>query len=238
MQMGALMSTIHRTAAMSRAAWWCVCLVWVLMSTASYASSLSAIGQSSEVTGRVALSAGPGQSVTANDIANTLVYFVPAKGRVHVKPGHFTVYTVNHDFRPAAMAVPAGSTVTFTNLDELLHNLYSATPNSTFDFQFQASGQSISHSFTHDGLVLIGCSVHRSMELDLLVVPTPYVSQVNADGHFVLHGVPKGAGQLYFWNPRTGLVQSAVSVPAVDLTQQLVAVKPAVATELNAGQIR
>ncbi|GGA40128.1 hypothetical protein GCM10010981_31740 [Dyella nitratireducens] len=184
------------------------------------------------------LSAGPGQHVDASDMPNTLVYFVPAKGRVHVKPGHFSIYTVNHDFRPAAMAVPLGSTVTFTNLDELLHNLYSATPSSTFDFQFQASGQSISHSFTHAGLVLIGCSVHRSMELDLVVVPTPYVSQVSADGHFVLHGLPRGPGQLYFWNPRVGLVPSNVSAPASDLTQSLVATKPAVATELNAGQIR
>ena len=232
------MLTTARFAAMPRTAWWCACLAWGLMSAASYASGSSATDQSSEVTGHVVLSAGPGQSVDASDIPNTLVYFVPAKGRVHVKPGHFSVYTVKHDFRPAAMAVPLGSTVTFTNLDELLHNLYSATPNSTFDFQFQASGQSISHSFTHDGLVLIGCSVHRSMELDLLVVPTPYISQVDTSGHFVLRGLPKGSGKLYFWNPRVGLVQSSVSVPVADLTQQLVAVKPAVATELNAGQIR
>ncbi|MBE1162370.1 cupredoxin domain-containing protein [Dyella acidiphila] len=223
---------------MLRAARGCAGLLWVLMSTAAVASGTAATGHANEVSGRVALSAGPGQNVTATDIANTLVYFVPAKAPVHVKPGHFTVYTVNHDFRPAAMVVPAGSTVTFTNLDELLHNLYSATPNSTFDFQFQASGQSTSHSFTHAGLVLIGCSVHRSMELDLLVVPTPYIAQVNADGHFVLRGLPKGAGQLYFWNPRSGLVQSSVSAPAADVTQQLVAVKPAVATELNAGRMR
>lgn len=232
------MSTNHRRAVISRATWGCIGLAWVLIPMATYASSSLAKERSSEVSGSVALSAGPGQSVAPGDIANTLVYFVPAKGRVHIKPGHFTVYTVNHDFRPAAMAVPEGSTVTFTNLDELLHNLYSATPASTFDFQFQASGQSISHSFTHAGLVLIGCSVHRSMELDLLVVPTPYVSQVGADGHFVLHGVPQGAGQLYFWNPRTGLVQSSVSAPDAGVRQQLVAVKPAVATELNAGQMR
>jgi plastocyanin len=208
------------------------------VSLSSHATSPSVSDASTDISGHVLLSAGPGQTIAANDIANTLVYFVPARNHVHVKPGHFTIYTVNHDFRPAAMAVPLGSTVTFTNLDELLHNLYSTTPNSTFDFQFQASGQSISHSFTHAGPVLIGCSVHRSMELDLLVVPTPYISSVSQDGHFELHGLPKGPGQLYFWNPRVGLVQSTMKVPASNVTQPLLAIKPAVATELNLGQIR
>lgn len=192
----------------------------------------------SGISGKVALVAGAGQSLTPGEVTDTLVYFVPKQGKVRVHPGTYTIYTVNMDFRPAAMAIPLGSTVKFTNLDQVLHNLYSATPDSTFDFQFQASGQSIAHAFTHAGPVLISCNVHRSMELDLLVVPTPYMAQVSANGSFSLHGLPPGPGTLYFWNPRAALSEQSVTAPADAVEQQLIAMKPRVATELNVGNKR
>jgi plastocyanin len=192
----------------------------------------------SVISGNVSLVTGAGQSLAPGEVTDTLVYFVPKHGKVRVHPGTYTIYTVNMDFRPAAMAIPVGSTVKFTNLDQVLHNLYSATPDSTFDFQFQASGQSIAHAFTHAGPVLISCNVHRSMALDLLVVPTPYMAKVSADGSFSLHGLPSGSGTLYFWNPRAALSQQSVTVPATSIEQQLIAVKPRVATELNVSNQR
>ena len=191
-----------------------------------------------DISGKVDLVAGAGQSLAPGEVTDTLVYFVPTHGKVRVHPGTYTIYTINMDFRPAAMAIPVGSTVKFTNLDQVLHNLYSATPDSTLDFQFQASGQSIAHAFTHAGPVLISCNVHRSMELDLLVVPTPYMAQVSADGSFSLHGLPPGPGTLYFWNPRAALSQQPITVPAMSVEQQLIAMKPRVATELNVGNKR
>lgn len=199
---------------------------------------VSAAANHAGISGKVILVTGAGQSLAPGEVTDTLVYFVPKHGKVHVHTGTYTIYTINMDFRPAAMAIPIGSTVKFTNLDQVLHNLYSATPDSTFDFQFQASGQSIAHTFTHAGPVLISCNVHRSMELDLLVVPTPYMVQVSADGSFSLHGLPSGPGTLYFWNPRAALSQQTVSVPANDVDQQLIVMKPRVATELNVGNKR
>jgi plastocyanin len=199
---------------------------------------VSAATNHSEISGKVSLVTAAGQSLAPGELTDTLVYFVPKHGKVRVHPGTYTIYTVNMDFRPAAMAIPIGSTVKFTNLDQLLHNLYSATPDSTFDFQFQASGQSVAHTFTHAGPVLISCNVHRSMELDLLVVPTPYVVQVSADGRFSLRGLPPGPGTLYFWNPRAAISQQSVTVPVNDVEQQLLAMKPRVATELNVGNTR
>lgn len=199
---------------------------------------VKAVTNHTEIAGQVALVAGAGQTLAQGEVTDTLVYFVPKEGKVRVHPGTYTIYTVNMDFRPAAMAIPLGSTVKFTNLDQVLHNLYSATPDSTFDFQFQASGQSIAHTFTHAGPVLISCNVHRFMELDLLVVPTSYMAQVSANGHFSLRGLPPGPGTLYFWNPRATLSQQSISVPADGVKQQLVAMKPRVATELNAGNKR
>lgn len=188
-----------------------------------------------QISGHVALSGARGQQVEAGELADTLVYFVPASGGSRARPGHYTVYTHNRDFSPEALAVPQGSTVTFVNLDDVRHNVFSVTPGSAFDLGYQGSGEKAAHVFTRAGIVLISCNVHHSMELDMLVVPTPYVGKVAADGSFTLHGLPAGAGTLHFWNPRAQPVSQAVTLPMDGaVKQQLLAIKPRMITELNA----
>lgn len=186
-----------------------------------------------DISGRIELAANPGQTIAPGEVADTLVYFVPKSGVPRMHPGTYTVYSINMDFRPGAMAVPAGSTVKFANLDQVLHNVYSSTPGAVFNHQFQKVGDVVEHRFTEPGTVLVSCNVHHFMEFDLLVVPTPYMAAVTANGSFVLHGVPPGAGTLYFWNPRGTLKSQAVSAPGDGIVQRLVAIKSRVATELH-----
>lgn len=186
--------------------------------------------------GQVSLDGSRGQQVAAGDVADTLVYYVPAAGGGRVKPGNFTVYTHNRDFNPEAISVPQGSTVTFVNLDDVRHNVFSVTPGSNFNLGYQASGEKATHTFGRAGLVLVSCNVHRSMELDMLVVPTPYSAKVGADGSFTLQGLPAGSGKLYFWNPRAQLSSQSVTLPMSGaVTQKLVASKPHMDTQLNTG---
>lgn len=189
-----------------------------------------------ELTGRVALTGSRGQQVSAADYAQTIVYFVPAVGAATPHPGHYSVFTHDRDFNPEAMAVPLGSTLTFVNQDDVRHNVFSVTPGSAFDLGYQAQGTSASHRFNQPGLMLVSCKVHRSMEFDLLVVPTAFVAQVGADGRFTLRGLPEGAGTLHFWNPRAEPVQIAVKLPdAAAVSQTLVVVKPPLVTQLHVG---
>ncbi len=188
------------------------------------------------ISGHVNLSGSRGQQVVAGELADTLVYFVPSKGGARVKPGHFTVYTHNRDFSPEAIAVPKGSTVTFVNLDDVRHNVFSVTPGSSFNLGYQGSGEKASHAFGKAGVVLISCNVHRSMELDMLVVPTPFSTKVTADGSFTLQGLPEGPGKLYFWNPRAQPVSQQVVLPMSGaVSQKLLAIKPHMDTQLNTG---
>lgn len=169
--------------------------------------------------GRVTLTAAAGQTVTTTDMTNTLVYFVPRAMKARPHPGHYTVYTNHHQFSTDAMAVPAGSTVSFVNLDSVDHNVFSVTPGNSFNQGYQSYGETTSHTFDHAGLVLISCNVHPAMELDLLVVPSPYAARVDTDGRFTLQHLPRGAGTLYVWNPRSRTAAQALSLPPSEPVQ-------------------
>ncbi|MEO9214362.1 MAG: hypothetical protein ABI227_01730 [Rhodanobacter sp.] len=200
------------------------------------AATVAAASASVQISGHVDLGATSGQQVAAGEQADTLVYFVPSNGGARVRAGHYTVYTHNRDFSPEAMAVPQGSTVTFVNLDDVRHNVFSVTPGSTFDLGYQGAGEKAAHVFSRAGIVLVSCNVHHSMELDMLVVPTPYVSNVAADGSFILRGLPAGAGTLHFWNPRAQPASQSLMLPMSGaVRQQLLAIKPRMTTALNAG---
>lgn len=190
-----------------------------------------------QVSGHVELAAARGQQVDAGEQADTLVYFVPDNDARRPKPGHYTVYTHNRDFSPEALAVPLGSTVSFVNLDDVRHNVFSVTPGAAFDLGYQASGEKVDHAFGRPGIVLVSCNVHHSMELDVLVVPSPYMAKVGANGNFVLAGLPAGPGTLHFWNPRAQPVSQKVSLPlAAAVRQQIMVVRPRLTTALNAGE--
>lgn len=189
-----------------------------------------------ELRGRLTLTAGRGQALVPGELVDSVVYYVPAAGAPRPHAGRFNIYTINRDFKPAAMAVPIGSTVRFVNQDEVRHNVFSVTPGSTFDLGYQAPGQSADEVLNRAGVVLVSCNVHRSMETDVLVVPSAYAAKVGADGRFVLRGVPAGAGKLYYWNPRGVLGARAVTLPANgEVTVTVQAVRPRVLTEIDVG---
>ncbi len=189
-----------------------------------------------ELRGRLTLTAGRGQALVPGELVDSVVYYVPAAGAPRPRAGRFNIYTLNRDFKPAAMAVPIGSTVRFVNQDEVRHNVFSVTPGSTFDLGYQAPGQSVDQVLNRAGVVLVSCNVHRSMETDVLVVPSAYAAKVGADGRFVLRGIPAGTGRLYYWNPRGALGAKAVTLPiSGDVAVTVQAVRPRVLTEIDVG---
>lgn len=196
-----------------------------------------AAGQS--LAGHLTLDAGNGWTLAPDDLANSVVYFVPAAGAPRPRPGRFHVYTLDRDFRPGAIAIPLGSTIEFVNQDEVRHNVFSVTPGTAFDLGYQVQGQSASQPFAHAGVVLVSCRVHRSMQAEVLVVPSAYVARVGADGAFTLRGLPAGKGTLYAWNPRVGLQKQAVSVPSAGpISLRLQVTRRAVGTEIDLGTRR
>ena len=177
--------------------------------------------------GKLELVAGGRERVTAGEVAEGLVYFLPKSGAAAPKPGTFSVDTRSKGFSPAVLVVPVGSTVRFPNRDSILHNVFSRTPGSTFDFGYYGPGESKQRVFSKPGLVIVNCNVHHNMRADIVVLATPYYTRPDRNGRYSLQGLPKGPGTLVFWHPRADAQQVTINLPqSTAVTRRLVASKP------------
>lgn len=73
-------------------------------------------------------------------------------------------------FSQSGITVKVGETITFTNSDEVAHNVYSKTPTLEFDLARQAPGGKSEISFKKAGMVEVHCSIHPKMKLLVTVV--------------------------------------------------------------------
>lgn len=179
------------------------------------------------VAGRLELVAGGREGIVAGEVAEGLVYFLPKGGGAAPKPGSYIVDTRSKGFSPSVLVVPVGSTVRFPNRDSILHNVFSRTPGSAFDFGFYGPGESRQRVFSKPGLVVVNCNVHHNMRADVVVLSTPYYTRPDRNGRYSLAGMPKGPGTLVFWHPRADAQQVTVSLPTDSaVTRRLVASKP------------
>lgn len=165
------------------------------------------------LSGVVHLVAMAGQQIDAQDMGNTVIYFMPMAGAPHPRPGTFTIDMHHRMFHPSMLVIPLGSTVRFPNRDKYLHNVFSVTLGSQFDLGLQGYGQVGQHTFTQPGLVLINCNVHPSMQATVLVVASPYIARPAANGQFTLSNLPLGPGTLTVWQPRAGTLTRHIDLP-------------------------
>lgn len=182
------------------------------------------------LTGHINMTAGAG----AGDIGQAVVYFVPDAGAPKPKAGDYRIYTHLRAFDPPSLVIPLGSRIIFPNQDDILHNVFSATPGSEFDLGTYAEDERASYTFKKAGVVTINCNVHQDMQANVLVVATPYFANADAQGDFRLANLPAGPGKLTLWHPRAQSQTLAVTAPLLEpLTLQLALTRPAVSAHLN-----
>ena len=110
--------------------------------------------------------------------------------------------TRRKQFVPRVLAVTTGSAVRFPNEDPILHNVFSTSPDNSFDGGLYGSGPGVEHRFEHVGLVKVYCNVHHSMFGFILVLDTPFFARPDAQGAFELRGLPEGEGELVVFHDR------------------------------------
>lgn len=116
-------------------------------------------------------------------------------------------------FSPRVIAIAAGETVDFPNLDPIYHNVFSPSPVKRFDLGKYPRGQSRAVTFPRPGLVNVFCDIHSNMEAYVLVLPHHAFARPDANGRFQLPELPPGAYVLRAWHPDFREQRREVTVP-------------------------
>jgi plastocyanin len=69
----------------------------------------------------------------------------------------------NFSFTPATLTVPAGTTVTWTNRDDIPHTVVSGDDPKAFKSKVMDTDEKFSYTFTKAGTFTYFCSVHPKM---------------------------------------------------------------------------
>lgn len=128
--------------------------------------------------------------------------------------GRFTVSQKNLQFHPFLTIVPAGSDVSFPNLDPTKHHVYSFSPAKRFELKLFARDQSRTVRFDKAGVVALGCNIHDQMSAFIFVTDSAWTASTNAQGFASFGDAPNAPARLVVWHPYLrspgGIAQQAV----------------------------
>ncbi|MEO7731816.1 MAG: hypothetical protein ABIY55_12640 [Kofleriaceae bacterium] len=119
-------------------------------------------------------------------------------------------------FAPQVLSVVKGTKVDFPNVDTVFHNVFSVTPDSSFDLGSYAQGGSKSVTMTRPGVVTVYCNMHPQMVGYILVTPSHLVVRAGQDGLFRLANVPVGHHRVVAWAPNAKPVVAEIDVGEAD----------------------
>jgi plastocyanin len=79
-------------------------------------------------------------------------------------PAH-TVVQKGRAFRPGEVTITHGESLTFTNDDDFIHQIYSQGGGFNFDSDEKAPGENLTETFTAAGTFEVRCHIHPKMKL-------------------------------------------------------------------------
>lgn len=113
---------------------------------------------------------------------------------------------------PHVTVTQVGQVVQFPNEDDVYHNLFSLSSGNRFSLGRYAPGVTETNVFHSPGIVHLFCDIHAEMAGVILVVNTPYVTRVDADGSYNLT-VPGGRYRAVAWHPTAGADTAMLTIP-------------------------
>jgi plastocyanin len=115
-------------------------------------------------------------------------------------------------FVPELLVVPVGSTVSFPNLDQIFHNVFSLSKPKSFDLGNYPKDHTRTVTFTKPGVEFVNCHLHPNMSAAIVVTPNGWRATADRDGHFVLRDVPAGPYTVVAWHKAAGYFKQVVRV--------------------------
>jgi plastocyanin len=117
--------------------------------------------------------------------------------------GSATMNQEGKQFVPQVLIVQKGTKVSFPNRDAIFHNVFSMSPDNTFDLGSYKQGDSKTVTMSRAGVVTVYCNMHPQMVGHILVVPNGNYVRAGKDGFFKLPDVPAGKHRIVAWAPNS-----------------------------------
>lgn len=159
-----------------------------------------------------------GQDTEADPLAferSRVVVWLEGTGPAGVAPASATQLQIaQHDrrFSPDLLVVPAGSTVSFPNMDPIFHNIFSLSRAKSFDLGNYDQGQTRKVQFPKPGIVDVYCHLHPNMEATVVVTPNRWYARADGAGQYRLPDVPPGQYTVVAWHKYAGFSRKTVTV--------------------------
>ena len=151
---------------------------------------------------------------------NTLV-FMETKSKLRVanqKPQAITISQNSLKFSPQHSVVLVGSTVTFSNEDREVHNIFSKSLNNQFNLGAMASGSSKTIEFNQAGPIVLRCNMHKDMIGTLFVVPNGYFTKPSTNGDYRFDNIKSEGYIMQVWDPMLSPEEVESNLKSADLT--------------------
>jgi plastocyanin len=132
-------------------------------------------------------------------------------------PGAAVAATLNQKdrrFVEDTVVIPAGSSVSFPNLDPVFHNVFSLSRAKSFDLGNYPQNETRTVSFPKPGIVRVYCHLHPNMSASIVVAPNRWVVKPGPDGKYRLADVPPGEHTVVVWHKSAGFFRERVTVAA------------------------
>jgi plastocyanin len=128
--------------------------------------------------------------------------------------GTATMKQEGKQFVPQTLVVTKGTYVDFPNRDAIFHNVFSATPDNSFDLGSYRQGETKGVLMSKPGVVTVYCNMHSQMVGHILVVPNGNYVRAGKDGFFRLTNVPVGTHRIAAWAPNSKPAVTTANVTA------------------------
>lgn len=116
--------------------------------------------------------------------------------------GRAIIDQVQKEFVPYVSVVQTGTLISFPNMDDTRHHVYSFSAAKPFELKLYKGTPSQPVLFDKPGLVVLGCNIHDWMLGYLMVVDTPWFGKSDERGQVRMVDLPAGDYSLQVWHPR------------------------------------
>jgi plastocyanin len=134
-------------------------------------------------------------------IESAVVYAVPAAPVPLTERRVAVMDQVNRAFVPHVLPVQTGTWVEFPNSDQIMHQVFSASPARKFSTPLYVGKGARPIQFPTTGVVAVGCTIHEEMTGYIVVVDTHHFATTAKSGRATMSNVPPGDYLLRVWFP-------------------------------------